>query len=80
MYRFFAEDEINSGQDIIISGEDYNHIKNVLRMKPGEQVLVSDGNDREYLCSIREITQDSPKNQPDEHTWLTDLTNIYKIY
>lgn len=56
MYRFFAEDEINSGQDIIISGEDYNHIKNVLRMKPGEQVLVSDGNDREYLCSIREMT------------------------
>lgn len=33
-----------------------------------------------YTCSIREITQDSPKNQPDEHTWLTDLTNIYKIY
>ncbi len=32
-----------------------------------------------YTCSIREITKDSPENQPDEHTWLTDLTKIYKI-
>lgn len=32
-----------------------------------------------YTCSIREITADSPKNQPDEHTWLTELTNIYQL-
>lgn len=55
MYRFFIEDEIDSGNDILITGSDYNHIKNVLRMKPGEQVLVSDGNDREYRCSICQI-------------------------
>lgn len=32
-----------------------------------------------YTCSIREITTGTPKNQPDEHTWLTDLTKIYQI-
>ena len=58
MYRFFVEDNIFSGNDIRISGSDYNHIKNVLRMKKGEEVLISDGNDREYLCSIHEYTED----------------------
>lgn len=58
MYRFFIEDGINSGSEIRISGSDYNHIKNVLRMKKGEEVLISDGKDREYLCSISEITDE----------------------
>ncbi|MDO4554233.1 MAG: 16S rRNA (uracil(1498)-N(3))-methyltransferase [Lachnospiraceae bacterium] len=55
MYRFFMEDGITSEKDITIQGDDYNHIKNVLRMKPGEEVLISDGKDREYLCRIKEI-------------------------
>lgn len=58
MYRFFIEGGIHSGRDISITGSDYNHIKNVLRMKKGEQVLISDGNDREYLCSIRTIGEE----------------------
>ena len=58
MYRFFVEDKISSGKDIRISGNDYNHIKNVLRMKKGEEVLISDGQDREYLCSIADYTDD----------------------
>ncbi len=58
MYRFFIEDGIDSGQDIHIGGKDYNHIKNVLRMKRGEEVLISDGQDREYLCAIEDYTED----------------------
>lgn len=58
MYRFFVNEKIDSGKNIYISGSDYNHIKNVLRMKKGEEVLISDGNDREYLCSICEYTDD----------------------
>lgn len=58
MYRFFMEDGISSGKDIRIAGSDYNHIKNVLRMKKGEEVLISDGKDREYLCSIVEFTEE----------------------
>lgn len=58
MYRFFIEEGINSGGEIHISGSDYNHIKNVLRMKNGEEVLISDGQDREYLCTITDITLD----------------------
>ena len=41
MYNFFI-DEANINNDIaVISGSDYNHIKNVLRMKIGSQILVS---------------------------------------
>ncbi len=59
MYRFFIHDGIHSGQDVLITGDDYNHIRNVLRMKKGDEVLVSDGQDREYLCSIREFAEDT---------------------
>lgn len=58
MYRFFMEEGISSEKEIRISGNDYNHIKNVLRMKKGEEVLISDGKDREYLCEIEEFTEE----------------------
>ena len=41
MYRFFIDRGIASGQDIHIIGDDYNHIKNVLRMKRGEEILIT---------------------------------------
>lgn len=40
---------------IAICGRDVNHIKNVLRMKPGEEVLISNGVDRDYHCRLAEI-------------------------
>lgn len=58
MYRFFVDSSVSSGSNIRISGSDYNHIKNVLRMKKGEEVLISDGKDREYLCAIFDYTED----------------------
>ncbi|MBQ3391892.1 MAG: 16S rRNA (uracil(1498)-N(3))-methyltransferase [Lachnospiraceae bacterium] len=42
---------------ITITGQEVNHIKNVLRMKPGEEICVSNGADgREYRYAIEEIT------------------------
>ena len=47
-------------RDIYLRGEDYNHIKNVLRMKRGEVISVSDGiSDNEYRCHIEEYTEDA---------------------
>ncbi len=37
---------------IIISGNDCNHIKNVLRMKPGDGITVVDSCGAEYRCRI----------------------------
>ena len=56
MYQFFIEDE-NAAEDFVtIEGSDVNHIKNVLRMKPGEEIAVSNGTDgKEYRCGIEEL-------------------------
>lgn len=58
MYRFFVEPEQIGETTISITGRDVNHIKNVLRMKIGETVLVSDGSDREYICAIRQLNEE----------------------
>lgn len=57
MNRFFVDiDGRDIGTDISITGGDVNHIRNVLRLKTGEQILVSDGRGRDYTCRISEIT------------------------
>lgn len=57
MYRFFAEQTACKGEYIRICGAELNHMRNVLRMKPGEQVTVSDGSEREYICELAEYTE-----------------------
>jgi 16S rRNA (uracil1498-N3)-methyltransferase len=59
MYQFFVEPSRIQGKQIIITGRDVNHIKNVLRMKKGEEISVSNGVDnKEYRCGIEEILED----------------------
>lgn len=55
MYQFFVNPEqINRNDNtVIITGSDVNHIKNVLRMRIGEELSVSNGQDGcEYRCGI----------------------------
>lgn len=52
MHRFFIKPEQLEGDEITIAGGDYNHIRNVLRMKSGDTVLLCDEGDKEYLCKI----------------------------
>lgn len=61
MYQFFVEPgQINiNGKSVIIVGSDVNHIKNVLRMKTGEEIAVSNGEDgKEYRCAIVALEED----------------------
>ncbi len=56
MYRFYVEpNQIGEG-DIKITGSDVNHIKNVLRMKPGEKIIICDGQGKDFYCIIREVS------------------------
>ena len=58
MYQFFVEPSQIQDKRIVITGSDVNHIKNVLRMKIGEEIAVSNGVDnREYRCGIEEFTE-----------------------
>ena len=56
MHHFFVtENQVNKeNKEIIITGSDVNHIINVLRMKAGEEVLISDGNGNDYLGRIKD--------------------------
>ena len=59
MYQFFVEPSQIQGTRVVITGNDVNHIKNVLRMQPGEEIAVSNGEDgKEYRCGIEELYED----------------------
>jgi len=59
MYQFFVEPHQIQDKRVVIEGSDVNHIKNVLRMKPGEEISVSNGLDgREYRCGIMTFEED----------------------
>lgn len=58
MYHFFVEPEQISEKEIRITGNDVNHIRSVLRMKPGEEILISSRAGGDYHCAVEEIGQD----------------------
>ncbi len=51
MYNFFVEKDKTPDGLYVIGGADYNHIKNVLRMKVGERIIIS-YNGKSDLCEI----------------------------
>lgn len=58
MPRFFVRDADPSAGFIKITGEDFNHIKNVLRLKKNDEVTICDGKGLDYISSIDEIGND----------------------
>ena len=60
MHQFFVEPAQITGKQVCITGGDVNHIKNVLRMKPGDELSVSNGVDgKEYRCAIVRFADES---------------------
>lgn len=57
MYQFFITDEQVHDTYVTIEGTDVNHIKNVLRMKTGEKIRVSNHSGKDYFCKISTITE-----------------------
>ena len=56
--RFYVEGCGEASDKIYISGPDHNHIKNVLRLRIGDEIIVSDGTSRDYLCRISDYPED----------------------
>lgn len=60
MYHFFIEPSRVQGGQIIITGSDVNHIRNVLRMRAGEKIMaVNEAENRKYLCEIEKTGEES---------------------
>lgn len=54
MRRFFGREE--NGQ-ILIEGDEFNHLKNVLRMGVGDEVIVFMNDEYEYACEILQMAK-----------------------
>lgn len=52
MQHFFVTPSQVGETDIYIEGSDVNHMKNVLRMRYGEELTVSDGDNLKYRCAV----------------------------
>lgn len=78
MFNFFADSSMKNENCYYISGADFNHIKNVLRMKEGESFLVScEG--KSDLCVLKELTGDTAVAEITEENFQ-DTELPIKIY
>ncbi len=57
MTRFFVTPDELSREQILLTGENAAHAK-VLRLKVGEELLISDGAGNECLCAVGELNAD----------------------
>ncbi len=55
MYRFYVDNSSIEENVIHVTGGDVNHIKNVLRMKLGEKLVICNGQGQEFYCIITKI-------------------------
>lgn len=73
MFQFFVEPEQIEAENVTITGSDVNHIRNVLRMKSGDKVRISDNCGSDYLCEITEIMSELVKLHITERCDNTEL-------
>lgn len=61
--RFFAPPTAftSDRQGITLEADEARHLRDVLRLKPGDEIYVFDGRGREFQCTIIESSKDSAK-------------------
>ena len=52
MHHFFTEPDKVKEDKIFLEGSDVNHMKNVLRLRQGEEVGINDCEGTEYVCTV----------------------------
>lgn len=81
MHHFFVSPDQIDEKYVTITGGDVNHIKNVLRMKIDEELLISNGQDKDYYCKIESISDDEIKAVIlDEEFEGTELTTELYLF
>lgn len=58
MFNFFAKEAPDTTGRFYITGTDFNHIRNVLRMKKGDEILVS-FKGKSHLCELEDFEGES---------------------
>ncbi len=57
MHRFYVNPNQITDKLIRITGPDVNHIKNVLRMRPGEELIICNGQGKDCYCIINTVSE-----------------------
>lgn len=80
MQRYFVETRQFQADTVTIGGEDARHIGKVMRCRPGDQLIVSDGATREVLGEIHSIRSEevvvhivderAMENEPQIDIWI----------
>ncbi|MFP3153010.1 16S rRNA (uracil(1498)-N(3))-methyltransferase [Lachnospiraceae bacterium ZAX-1] len=63
MFQFFVEDHQIGETQIWIAGEDVNHMRHVLRMKPGTQLRISNRQGQDYFCELEYFSGNSREGE-----------------
>lgn len=58
MYRFFVDSRNIDGSRVLITGNDAHHLKDVLRLKIGDEISVCTGDEWEYTCEISTVAKE----------------------
>jgi len=56
--RFFAPPEAFNKQTVTLTGDEARHLREVLRLKSGDEVFVFDGAGKEFRCTIESARRD----------------------
>lgn len=60
--RFYAPpNAFTSDQTLTLQAEEARHLRDVLRLKPGDEVYVFDGEGKEFRCEIEESRRDTAR-------------------
>jgi 16S rRNA (uracil1498-N3)-methyltransferase len=57
MKRFYLNEKLEVNKDYYIEGIEHNHIKNVMRMVEGDEIIIVCGDDYDYQARIEKITK-----------------------
>ncbi len=59
MHRFYAPTESFADNSIALDADETHHLRDVLRLRVGDEVSVFDGEGKEFRCGVREIKKKS---------------------
>ncbi len=77
--RFYTEQEDFNNNTVVLYDDEHNHIRNVLRMQVGDEIIVVCGNELDYFCVIEQINKSNTvakvvKTEVNKHNSLNKIT------
>ena len=55
MYRFFLENLDTTKENVVITGDEFYHLKKVLRLNAGDEIIIFDGKGNDFIARIETL-------------------------